>query len=1182
MILYFKLKLLKFEKNKVADGLRKYPRKEFHVARTARDKYGFEETVFTSSGNVIFADFQAARRFAQKMNAGRDLVKYPQQAVKAGQINAMGLIDEILHYLIVLYRQQVKAAVMAEALTWLQEKVGSKSVENTLYHFAEHFPTRDIYKANSDIQAYLDGKTDGVPNRQIVLEEMLMLWIANQNPAFTPFNELFDDASLEAATAYSHIMQSVTEFFETQPRFGPENQNLVELLRTPALREPHSLEKQLLFIRRHWGLLIEPYQDRLLISLGMMKEENKAVFTGPPPTVVAEYAGEEWEPEQFSVDLHWMPRLVLIAKSTLVWLDQLSKKYQRAINRLDQIPDEELDKLARWGFTGLWLIGVWQRSPASKTIKQLCGNPEAESSAYSLFDYEIADEIGGTQALINLRNRCWQRGIRLASDMVPNHTGIDSRWVREHPDWFISLPYPPFPAYSFTGPNLSQDPRYGIFIEDKYFDRSDAAVVFKREDYWNGDVCYIFHGNDGTSMPWNDTAQLNYLNSEVREAVIQKILHVVRLFPIIRFDAAMTLAKKHFQRLWFPEPGSGGDIPSRSEHGLTNQEFNQRMPQEFWREVVDRVAQEAPDTLLLAEAFWLMEGYFVRTLGMHRVYNSAFMNMLKNEENEKYRSTIKNTIEFNPEILKRYVNFMNNPDEDTALAQFGDGDKYFGICLMMVTMPGLPMFGHGQIEGFSEKYGMEYRRAYWDEPENQGLIQRHEREIFPVMKKRYLFAEVENYLLYDFFNAEGRVNENVFAYSNRFHDQRALVVYNNKFEHARGWIRTSAAYAAKTGNGKEIRLQQKNLGEGLGLPYDENSYCIFRDQIGGLEYLRNCKELHENGLYVELDAYKHHLFLNFRLVQDNPWRHYAQLCHELNGLGVASVDEELKEQTFKPLLASFEALLNIPDFEEVFTVPADSEKNKKRAEFLKEFEKKYLDFLRQVKKFALADGDESKLCSEVSAKLKSLLGLPHFNSQYSVPQSRKYQSAVRYLQGRFIDEPRVWSGLYLWLLLHGLGKIAGDLKFAERSRSWLDQWLLGKRAQSFIKSLIPDEAQTQADVLLINNLIVYQNWYKDLRPKKLREHRILKNLVKSSEVQRYLQINRFENVFWFNKERFEELLWWLFAVVVLQLTSQPNQSHEQTVEAILEVYGIIQKWQRAEKGSEYKVQKMLSLLKNKK
>ena len=186
-------------------------------------------------------------------------------------------------------------------------------------------------------------------------------------------------------------------------------------------------------------------------------------------------------------------------------------------------------------------------------------------------------------------------------------------------------------------------------------------MVFKHVDNATGATKYIYHGNDGTSMPWNDTAQLNYLIPAVREAVIQTILHVARNFPIIRFDAAMTLAKKHYQRLWFPEPGSGGAIPSRAEHGLTRPQFNAVFPVEFWREVVDRIAQEVPDTLLLAEAFWLMEGYFVRTLGMHRVYNSAFMNMLRDEDNAKYRAVMKNTMEFDLEILKRFVNFMNNP-----------------------------------------------------------------------------------------------------------------------------------------------------------------------------------------------------------------------------------------------------------------------------------------------------------------------------------------------------------------------------------------------------------------------------------------------------------------------------------------------------------------------------------------
>ena len=80
--------------------------------------------------------------------------------------------------------------------------------------------------------------------------------------------------------------------------------------------------------------------------------------------------------------------------------------------------------LAAWGITGLWLIGLWERSPASQQIKRLCGNPEAISSAYSLFDYTIAADLGGEEALWQLRERALKRGIRLASDMVPNHTGL--------------------------------------------------------------------------------------------------------------------------------------------------------------------------------------------------------------------------------------------------------------------------------------------------------------------------------------------------------------------------------------------------------------------------------------------------------------------------------------------------------------------------------------------------------------------------------------------------------------------------------------------------------------------------------------------------------------------------------------------------------------------------------------
>ena len=191
---------------------------------------------------------------------------------------------------------------------------------------------------------------------------------------------------------------------------------------------------------------------------------------GPGPTWVIELAGQEVEPERYSPDLDWMPRLVLLAKNTYVWLDQLSKQYQRTISRLDEIPDEELDKLARWGFTGLWLIGLWERSRASQRIKQLMR--QSRGRRLGLLPVRLRDRRrpGRRGRLPDLRQRAWQRGIRLASDMVPNHMGIDSRWVIEHPDWFISLDHSPFPSYSFNGPNLSGDDRVGIYLEDHYYD----------------------------------------------------------------------------------------------------------------------------------------------------------------------------------------------------------------------------------------------------------------------------------------------------------------------------------------------------------------------------------------------------------------------------------------------------------------------------------------------------------------------------------------------------------------------------------------------------------------------------------------------------------------------------------------------------------------------------------------
>ncbi len=911
---------------------------EFHISRKARERYKFAESLFSYSGNVIFANMAGCREFAYRMNTVRDAERHPELAVHAGQLYAMGLIDEASHALMARYRQQYDPAVFTQALEWFSGVVGAEPLGRMLLTFVEEFPGLSVMRGELTARKWLSGETDGVSHWAVALEELLLLWTANRNEAFKPFEELFEEKSLAERTVYRQVTRQFGDYFATRPLIpvaGAKGVSLLELLRAPAMGAPGSLSEQLKLIRALWKPLLGTSLDKYLeVAEGILREEELAIWMQfNPPAVQAKEAAEaaarrrretgtqQWpsvvstaevpvfgdpahEYEKFSPDMAWMPTAVMMAKSTYVWLAQLSRQYGRAIHRLDEIPDEELATLAARGLNTLWLIGVWERSRASKTIKQLCGNTDAVASAYSLFDYTIADDLGGEAAYVNLRDRAFHHGIRLASDMVPNHMGIDSPWVVEHPDWFISRPDSPYPVYSFNGPDLSQDGRAEIKIEDHYFEETDAAVVFQRRDRASGETRYIYHGNDGTSFPWNDTAQLDYLNPAVREQVIQTILHVARLFPVIRFDAAMTLAKRHFHRLWFPGPGATGSIPSRAEFGMSQAEFNAAMPQEFWREVVDRVAAEVPGTLLLAEAFWLMEGYFVRTLGMHRVYNSAFMVMLRDEDNAKYRSVIKNTIEFDPDILKRYVNFMSNPDERTAIDQFGKGDKCFGVAAMMATLPGLPMFGHGQIEGFTEKYGMEYQRPRYEENADPWLVERHQREIAPLLKRRRLFAESDNFLLYDFFMDSGKVDENVFAYSNRSGKERALVVFNNRYAETRGTIDWSAAYADKSSS----QLRQQKIGEGLGFG-DQSKILACKDSLTGLEYLRRASDLTERGLRLELHAYQCHVFVDWQeltATSEQPW---DRLCDQLKGHGVASLEDALVKLELQPAHDALRLLL---------------------------------------------------------------------------------------------------------------------------------------------------------------------------------------------------------------------------------------------------------------------------------
>jgi hypothetical protein len=616
------------------------------------------------------------------------------------------------------------------------------------------------------------------------------------------------------------------------------------------------------------------------------------------------------------------------------------------------------------------------------------------------------------------------------------------------------------------------------------------------------------------------------------------------------------------------------------------------MPVEFWREVVDRVGAERPDTLLLAEAFWLMEGYFVRTLGMHRVYNSAFMNMLRDEDNANYRSVIKNTLEFDPEILKRYVNFMNNPDERTAVDQFGKGDKYFGVCTLMVTLPGLPMFGHGQIEGFTERYGMEFKRASWDETPDRWLIERHEREIFPLLHRRRVFAEANEFLLYDFFTTDGHVNEDVFAYSNRAGGERALVLFHNRYASTAGWIRVSAAVAVKQGNGEEKTLRRRTLGEGLGLDAGAGRCCVFREHLSGLEFVRPTSELHERGLYAQLDAYRCHVFLDFREVRDSVEQPWAALAAELSGRGVPSAEEALAEIRLRPIMEPFRALANAglmrallalraaqgatriaepatgavrPAFPardgvgRAPTAPPAPTAGEARA-LLDDVEGRLERLLLAVRERAGGTGDPKAIAREVRARLAAALEI-----EDAMPSEK---------------DTLAWGTLFGWIFLHALGRVRPEADSAALAREWLRTWRWDRVLAECFRDLGVESGEAARGVAMIEALLAHSRSFRAAALERGTISQALEAWLADDRVQHFLRLNLHEGTWWFHKESWSALLAGFVAVAAIDGASDPTLTRELRARRIRTCRDVAQRFEQAAADACYRLDRLVSLVTN--
>ena len=120
---------------------------EFHVNRKSRDEYKFDQHLFSLRGTALFLNLSAARELTRKLQPRHPDLRYQD-------IFAMGLIDEILHYVLVLYSRELgkpfSELVMAASIA----KLGEKRVKSCIRKFASQFPPTPVYQEKVSLLSF--------------------------------------------------------------------------------------------------------------------------------------------------------------------------------------------------------------------------------------------------------------------------------------------------------------------------------------------------------------------------------------------------------------------------------------------------------------------------------------------------------------------------------------------------------------------------------------------------------------------------------------------------------------------------------------------------------------------------------------------------------------------------------------------------------------------------------------------------------------------------------------------------------------------------------------------------------------------------------------------------------------------------------------------------------------------
>ena len=367
--------------------------------------------------------------------------------------------------------------------------------------------------------------------------------------------------------------------------------------------------------------------------------------------------------------------------NTRVWLTELSQRLGRRAT-LDDIPDDELERLKEHNFDWVWLLSVWQtgkksrlvsrsnpawRAEFEETLPDLC-EEDIGGSGFAITGYSVHRALGGNAALVRLRERLRSRGLRLMLDFIPNHTALDHPWVNKHPEYYVAG----------TELDLARAP--------ENYARAEAA----------SDGVVLAHGRDPYFPGWPDTFQLNYGNSSLQQAMIDQLLKISELCDGVRCDMAMLVLPEVFERTW----------------GIASEEF--------WPKAFARVRERYPEFRFMAEVYWDLE-WALQQQGFDYTYDKRLYDRLRDGRAGPVREHLQSGLDYQD----RMARFLENHDEQRAAVTFSRS-VHKAAAVITFLSPGLRFFHQGQLEGRKKRISPHLCRAPY-EPVDEEMRQIYDR-----------------------------------------------------------------------------------------------------------------------------------------------------------------------------------------------------------------------------------------------------------------------------------------------------------------------------------------------------------------------------------------------------------------------------------------------------------------------